>query len=465
MSIVHSGCTKIIEMKKSSLKNKFDYIVIGAGSAGVRFSRLMSSKGKKVCIIEKSRVGGTCVIRGCVPKKLYVYASNFSDQMYDAESFGWKIPGRATHNWSKLVQSKNKEIQRLNEIYIRNLSKVGVTIIQEEASFHSKNSIILKQSGRILQAKKIIISTGSTPVIPNIPGKELAISSDQFFEMKQLPQNISIVGSGYIALEFAFLLANLNYKVSLIIRKKTILNEFDSDIGKKILESATRKKIKIYDERTVHALSKKNKSIIMHTNKGTVASQLVIFATGRTPCVHSLDLEKAGVQLTKNHSIKVNALSQTTNKNIFALGDVTNRKNLTPVAIREAVYLVDYLTTGSKKTLNYNRIASAIFTQPEVGHIGLGEQDLQNKKIKYKVLQTEFRPMKYSFSKKINPVFIKVLYQPQTENIFGIIYIGEGAAEIIQSLALAFAKKVTLQDLRNTVPVHPTSSEELITLV
>lgn len=301
--------------------------------------------------------------------------------------------------------------------------------------------------------------------MPNIPGKELAISSDQFFEMKQLPKQISIVGSGYIALEFAFLLANLRYEVSLLIRKKTILNEFDQDIGKRILASAIRKKIKIYDERTVHALSKKNKSIQIHTNKGKISSQLVIFATGRIPFIQSLDIEKAGVKLTKQHSIKVNRLSQTTNKNIFALGDVTNRKNLTPVAIREAVYLVDYLTKGNKKTLNYEKIASAIFTQPEVGHIGLGENDLQKKKIKYKVLQTEFRPMKYSFSKKINPVFIKVLYQEKTEKIFGLIYIGEGAAEIIQSLALAFSKNLTLNDLRNTVPVHPTSSEELITLV
>lgn len=454
-------------MKKpvTKKKNIYDYIVIGAGSAGVRFSRLMSSKGKKVCIIEKSRVGGTCVIRGCVPKKLYVYASNFTDQMHDAESFGWKIPRSATHSWGKLVQNKDKEIQRLNEIYIRNLIKAGVTIIQDQASFYSKNSVILKQSKKILHAIKIIITTGSTPAMPNIPGKELAISSDQFFEMKQLPKQISIVGSGYIALEFAFLLANLRYEVSLLIRKKTILNEFDQDIGKRILASAIRKKIKIYDERTVHALSKKNKSIQIHTNKGKISSQLVIFATGRIPFIQSLDIEKAGVKLTKQHSIKVNRLSQTTNKNIFALGDVTNRKNLTPVAIREAVYLVDYLTKGNKKTLNYEKIASAIFTQPEVGHIGLGENDLQKKKIKYKVLQTEFRPMKYSFSKKINPVFIKVLYQEKTEKIFGLIYIGEGAAEIIQSLALAFSKNLTLNDLRNTVPVHPTSSEELITLV
>ena len=452
-------------MKKTSLKNKFDYIVIGAGSAGVRFSRLMSSKGKKVCIIEKSRVGGTCVIRGCVPKKLYVYASNFSDQMYDAESFGWKIPGRATHNWSKLVQSKNKEIHRLNQIYIRNLTKAGALIIEEEAKFISSNAVQLQRSKTILKAKKIIITTGSTPSLPNIPGKELAISSDQFFELKKLPKKISIVGSGYIALEFAFLLRNLNYDVSLIIRKKTILNEFDPDIGYRILESAKRKKIKIYDERSVVSLSKKNKSIQIKTTKGSVGSNLVIFATGRAPCIQGLNLDKAGVVVTKVGSIKVNKYSQTSNKNIFALGDVTNRKNLTPVAIREAVYLVNYLTKQTKQSLNYNKIASAVFTQPEVGHIGYGEHELQQKKIKYKVLQTQFRPMKYSFSKKDNPVFIKVLYRPTTEEILGIIYIGEGAAEIIQSIAIAFSKKFTLNDLRLTVPVHPTSAEELVTLV
>jgi glutathione reductase (NADPH) len=447
------------------MKKKYDYIVVGAGSAGVRFARLMATKGYKVCILEKSRVGGTCVIRGCVPKKLYVYASNFKDYFSDATSFGWRISKEPTHNWSKLFSSKNKEIARLNKIYIKNLERVGVTIIQEEGSFYNSNSIVLKKSKKIISAKKFIISTGSTPSMPNIPGRELAINSDQFFEMKKIPKNISIVGSGYIALEFAFLLKNLNYNVNLIVRKKTILNEFDKDIGTKILQSAIRKKINIYDESSVQSLAKKGKSIVVMTNKKKITTNLVIFATGRVPCIQSLGLEKAKVKLTRHGAIKVNALSQTSNKNIFALGDVTNRKNLTPVAIREAVYLVNYLTTKKKQTLNYDKIASGIFTQPEVGHIGLGENDLQKRNINYKILQTEFKPLKYAFSNKNNPVFIKVLYQPKTEKIFGIIYIGESAAEIIQSLAISFAKTFTLNDLRNTVPVHPTSSEELVTLV
>jgi glutathione reductase (NADPH) len=447
------------------MRNTFDYIVIGAGSAGVRFARLMSNQGKKVCIVEKSRVGGTCVIRGCVPKKLYVYASNFTDQLSDATSFGWNLGGVAKHDWGTLVANKNKEIDRLNQIYIRNLSKAGVLIIEDEARFVSSNSVQLQNSQRILQAKKIIITTGSTPSMPDIPGKELAISSDQFFELRKLPKKISIVGSGYIALEFAFLLRNLHYDVSLIIRKKTILNEFDPDIGARILESAKRKKIKIYDERSVVALVKKNKNIQIKTTKGMIASNLVIFATGRVPCIQGLQLDNAGVKVTKAGSIKVNKYSQTSNKNIFALGDVTNRKNLTPVAIREAVYLVNHLTKKTKQTLHYHKIASAVFTQPEVGHIGYGEHELQRKQIQYKILQTQFRPMKYSFSKKENPVFIKVLYRPVTEEILGIIYIGESAAEIIQSIAIAFSKKFTLNDLRLTVPVHPTSAEELVTLV
>ena len=224
----------------------------------------------------------------------------------------------------------------------------------------------------------------------------MAINSDQFFEMKKIPKNISIVGSGYIALEFAFLLKNLNYNVNLIVRKKTILNEFDKDIGTKILQSAIRKKINIYDESSVQSLTKKGKSIVVVTNKKKITTDLVIFATGRVPSIQNLGLEKAKVKLTKHGAIKVNALSQTSNKNIFALGDVTNRKNLTPVAIREAVYLVNYLTTKKKQTLNYDKIASGIFTQPEVGHIGLGENDLQKRSINYKILQTEFKPLKLS---------------------------------------------------------------------
>ena len=446
------------------MQDKFDFIVIGAGSGGVRFARLMASKGKKVCIIEKSKVGGTCVIRGCIPKKLYVYASNFSDYFFDSINFGWKINTTPTHNWNKLVIQKNKEINRLNKIYINNLKKVGVVIVQDHASFISSNKIYLKKVKKIIQAKNIIIATGSTPSMPEIPGKHLAINSDQFFEMKKLPKKISIVGSGYIALEFAFLLKNLNYDVSLIIRKKTVLNEFDPDIGQRILNSARSKKIKIYDESTVQSIKKYKKGLLVSTNKNNINTDLVIFAIGRVPNIHSMNLHSAKIKLTSQQAIKVNMLSQTSNKNVFALGDVTNRKNLTPVAIREAVHLVNYFLYKNKKYLDYDKIASAIFTQPEVGSIGLGENDLKKRNIKYKILQTEFKPLKYAFSKKINKVFIKVLYQPKTEKIFGIIYIGESAAEIIQSIAVSFAKNFTLSDLRNTIPVHPTSSEELVTL-
>ena len=447
------------------MQDKFDFIVIGAGSGGVRFARLMASKGKKVCIIEKSKVGGTCVIRGCIPKKLYVYASNFSDYFSDSINFGWKINTTPTHNWTKLVIQKNKEINRLNKIYINNLKKVGVVIVQDHASFISSNKIYLKKVKKIIQAKNIIIATGSTPSMPEIPGKHLAINSDQFFEMKKLPKKISIVGSGYIALEFAFLLKNLNYDVSLIIRKKTVLNEFDPDIGQRILNSARSKKIKIYDESTVQSIKKNKKGLLVSTNKNNINTDLIIFAIGRVPNIHSLNLHSAKIKLTTQQAIKVNTLSQTSNKNVFALGDVTNRKNLTPVAIREAVYLVNYFLYKQKKYLDYDKVASAIFTQPEVGSIGLGENDLKKRNIKYKILQTEFKPLKYAFSKKINKVFIKVLYHPKTEKIFGIIYIGESAAEIIQSIAVSFAKNFTLSDLRNTIPVHPTSSEELVTLV
>lgn len=447
------------------MQDKFDFIVIGAGSGGVRFARLMASKGKKVCIIEKSKVGGTCVIRGCIPKKLYVYASNFSDYFSDSINFGWKINTTPTHNWTKLVIQKNKEINRLNKIYINNLKKVGVVIVQDHASFISSNKIYLKKVKKIIQAKNIIIATGSTPSMPEIPGKHLAINSDQFFEMKKLPKKISIVGSGYIALEFAFLLKNLNYDVSLIIRKKTVLNEFDPDIGQRILNSARSKKIKIYDESTVQSIKKNKKGLLVSTNKNNINTDLIIFAIGRVPNIHSLNLHSAKIKLTSQQAIKVNTLSQTSNKHIYALGDVTNRKNLTPVAIREAVHLVNYFLYKNKKYLDYDKIASAIFTQPEVGSIGLGENDLKKRNIKYKILQTEFKPLKYAFSKKINKVFIKVLYQPKTEKIFGIIYIGESAAEIIQSIAVSFAKNFTLSDLRNTIPVHPTSSEELVTLV
>ena len=447
------------------MKKQYDFIVIGAGSGGVRFARLMASTGKKVCIIENSRVGGTCVIRGCVPKKLYVYASNFNDFVFDAKTYGWNV-GKSNHNWKTLVQKKNREISRLNKIYIKNLKKAGVEIIQDHGSFISSKRILLKRAKKIINAKKIIVATGSKPNYPNIPGSKIGISSDQFFELKKLPKNISIVGSGYIALEFAFLLKNLNYEVNLIIRKKTVLNDFDPDIGKRVLYYAAKKGIKIFSESSLKEIKKSGTKISVITNKKTIKTNLLIYAIGRSPNVESLKLENTKIKLDKKSAIKVNQNSRSNDHQVYAIGDVTNRKNLTPVAIREAMILFDHIR-GKKPhlKLDYNKVASAIFTQPEVGSVGYGENDLIKLKKKYKVLTTEFGPLKYSFMKnKKSKVFIKVMYEPKSEKVLGLIYIGEGAAEIIQSLAIAFQKGLYLNDLKQTVPVHPTSSEELVTI-
>ena len=448
------------------MKKQYDYIVVGAGSGGVRFARLMASHGKKVCIVENNRIGGTCVIRGCVPKKLYVYASNFSDHLTDAKVFGWAI-AKSKHNWINLVEKKNKEISRLNKIYINNLKKAGVDIIHDHGSFVSSNSLLLKKRKKIIQSKQIIIATGSIPNYPNIPGSEHGISSDIFFELKKIPKKVSIVGSGYIALEFAFLLKNLNYDVDLIFRKKTILNEFDSDIGKRVLNYAIKKGIKVFSETSLKKIKKNAKKTIIFTNKKTIKTDLLIYAIGRTPNVQTLNLKNTKVTIDKNHAIKVNKNSRSKDKNIYAIGDVTNRKNLTPVAIREAVVLFNFLSGKKNKLkLDYNKVASAIFTQPEVGSIGYGENDLIKLNIKYKVLVTEFNPLKYSFYKnKKSKVFIKIMYDPRSEKVLGIIYIGESAAEIIQSLAISFQKNLYLDDLKQTIPVHPTSSEELVTII
>ena len=442
----------------------YDYIVIGAGSGGVRFARLMASDGKKVCIIENSQVGGTCVIRGCVPKKLYVYASNFNDYLTDAKSFGWKL-GKCKHDWKNLVSKKNKEISRLNKIYIKNLKKAGVTIFQDHASFQNSNTVFLKKLKKNLKGKKIIIATGSRPNYPKIPGSNFGISSDEFFELKQLPKIISIVGSGYIALEFAFLLKNLGYAINLIIRKKTILNEFDPDIGQRILQSAKKKGIKVFEATSLKEVRKKGNFLEVKTSKKTIKTNLLIYAIGRSPNLSTLNLSRTKAKI-KNNAIAVNKNSKTHDSNIFAIGDVTNRKNLTPVAIREAMILFDYLRNKKNRySLDYNKVASAIFTQPEVGSIGFGENDLIRLRKKYKVLSTEFSPLKYAFQKnKKNKVFIKAMYEPKTEKVLGIIYIGDAAAEIIQSLAIPFTKGMYLSDIKQTVSVHPTSSEELITI-
>lgn len=448
------------------MKKQYDYIVLGAGSGGVRFARLMASHGKNVCIVENNRIGGTCVIRGCVPKKLYVYASNFNDHLTDAKVFGWTVT-KSKHNWKSLVEKKNKEISRLNKIYINNLKKAGVDIIYDHGSFVSSNRLLLKKRKKIIKAKKIIIATGSIPNYPNIPGSEHGISSDIFFELKKLPKKVSIVGSGYIAVEFAFLLKNLNYDVDLIFRKKTILNEFDSDIGSRVLSYAIRKGIKVFSETSLKKIKKIAKKTVIFTNKKTIKTDLLIYAIGRTPNVQTLNLKNTKIKLDKNYAIKVNKNSRSKDKNIYAIGDVTNRKNLTPVAIREAVILFNFLS-GKKISLklDYKKVASAIFTQPEVGSIGYGENDLKKLNTKYKILITEFNPLKYSFYKdKKSKVFIKIMYEPRSEKVLGIIYIGESAAEIIQSLAIVFQKNLYLDDLKQTIPVHPTSSEELVTMI
>lgn len=450
-------------MSNKTSNNNYDLIVIGAGSGGVRAARIAANYGAKVAIIESVRVGGTCVLRGCVPKKLLVYGSHFAKEIEDSEGFGWKI-NSFMHDWSKLISNKDKELDRLNKIYLNLLSKVK--IINGFAKIISNNEV--QVNGEILSTNSILIAVGGKSYMPDIQGKELCINSDAALDLNKFPTSIVINGGGYIALEFAGIFASFGANVTLVYRGKNILRGFDSDISKLITEELKSLKIKLLTETEIISVSKTSSGLLTKLSSGKeVNSDEVMYATGRVPNTKDLGLEKVGIETGSIGEIMVDDNNETNIKNIFAIGDVTNRINLTPVAIAEGQIFSDNLFGSTNKKCDYSNVASAVFTQPAIGVVGLSEEE--GKKLLAEdggisIFKTSFKPMKQTLGGRDTKIFIKMIVANKDNKVIGIHGIGDDMPEIIQICAVAIKAGATKDDFDNTMGIHPTAAEELVTL-
>lgn len=442
-----------------------DLFVIGAGSGGVRAARIAAGYGAKVAIAESFRIGGTCVIRGCVPKKLMVYASRFADDFEDAAGFGWQV-GPVHFDWPTLVAAKEKEITRLSAIYQTNLDKAGVEIIQTRATVTGPHEVRLDNTGKTIRARKILIATGGTPVIePKIPGLEFAISSNEIFDLKEFPKRLLIVGSGYIAVEFASLFARLGSEVTLAFRAENVLRSFDTDLQKGLSAALQHAGVKIRACLLPSAIHKSGQGLQVTFANGSRADfDQVMVATGRRPVTRGLGLESAGVALGSDGSIKVDEFAASSCPSIHAVGDVTNRVNLTPVAIREGHAFADNVFGGGNVRIDYDIIPTAVFTTPEIGTIGLSEAHALARYKEVDIYHSAFRPMKATLSGRDEKTMMKIIVDATTDRVLGVHIMGHDAGEMVQLLGISMQLGAKKADFDATMAVHPTAAEELVTM-
>jgi glutathione reductase (NADPH) len=447
----------------------YDLFVIGAGSGGVRAARLTALAGKRVAIAEEFRVGGTCVIRGCVPKKFMVMASDFAHQFHTAEGYGWTV--EASFDWPKFLQAKDVEIARLSGIYAANLGKAGVDLVNGRAVFRDAHTVeVTHRDGgepKTITAEKILIATGGRPWMPDkLEGIEHAITSEEAFHLPELPKRIMIAGGGYIAVEFAGIFAGLGVETTLIYRGPNILRGFDDDVRAHLAGEIEKRGIKVILGCQHQKIEKTDTGLVSHLENGMVLEHdVVMFATGRVPHVKGLGLETAGVALNDTGAIKVDELSRTTADNIWAIGDVTDRMNLTPVAIREAVAFHETVYRDNPQHFDYEAVATAVFSQPPVGVVGLSESEARHScSAGVDVYATRFRPMKYAFTGSDERVLMKLVVDAASQKVVGVHIVGPEAPEMIQLAAIAVKAGLTKAQWDATCAVHPTMAEELVTL-
>ncbi len=439
----------------------FDLFVIGAGSGGVRAGRIASGLGARVAIAEEYRVGGTCVIRGCVPKKLFVYASHFAQDFEDAAGFGWQI-GERSFSWQTLIANKDKEIDRLNGLYVTTLKNAGVTTFNERATIKDKNTVVLAD-GKEVSAEKILIATGGTPFKPDIPGIEHAITSNEAFHLDEFPKRVLVSGAGYIAVEFAAIFNGLGANVELAYRRDMVLRGFDDDLRSRLEHEMKSQGIKVHLHTQIDKIEKCEDGLNVTFHHGDVSQfDAVFYATGRTPNTAGLGLENAGVKLAANGSIPVNEYSRTNVPNIFAVGDVTDRIALTPVAIKEghAFALTEY--ANNPTSAEHDNVASAVFSQPPIATVGPTETEAKEKYGEIDVYVSDFKPMKYTLGGRDERAFIKMIVDPKTDKVIAAHMIGPDAPEIIQGVAIAVKNGLTKAQFDSTVAIHPSSAEEFV---
>ncbi|BBF92414.1 glutathione-disulfide reductase [Blastochloris tepida] len=441
-----------------------DLFVIGAGSGGVRAARIAAGYGAKVMVAEEFRVGGTCVIRGCVPKKLLVYAARFAHEFEDAAAFGWSL-GEPAHDWAALIAAKDREIARLEKIYRANLERAGVTVIAERAVFADDHTVLLKGSGRRIRARHILIATGAHPIRPVFPGCALAATSNEAFDLDRLPRRVVVQGGGYIALEFAGIFKGLGAEVTVVHRGERVLRGFDEDVRLAIQKEMKTRGIRFRLGETIRAAARADAGVRVELASGDdIEADLLMAATGRMPNTSGLGLENTGVALDPRGAVAVDAFSRTSVPHIFAVGDVTGRVALTPVAIREGHAVADALFGGRREAVDYGAIPTAVFTEPEIGTVGATEAEARAGGAPIDIYKTSFRPMKATLSGRESKVFMKLVVDGATDRVLGIHIIGEAAAEMVQCLAIAVKMGAKKTDFDATMALHPSAAEELVTL-
>jgi glutathione reductase (NADPH) len=442
-----------------------DLFVIGGGSGGVRAARIAAGHGARVAVAEEYRMGGTCVIRGCVPKKLFVIGSHIHDEIEDAAGFGWTIPP-VSFDWKTLVANKDREIARLEGIYTSNVEKSGAAVLKTRAVFEDAHTLRLAD-GKTVTARYILIATGGAPNHGlAIPGIEHVISSNEAFHLAELPRRIVIQGGGYIALEFAGIFAGYGSDVTVVYRGDNVLRGFDEDVRSHVRAEMEKQGITILTGCTVSKVDRHGKEFTTHLSNGSsIASEQVMFAIGRHPNVANLGLENAGVAINpRNGGIAVDGWSKTSVPSIYAIGDVTHRHNLTPVAIREGHAFADTVFGKRPVQVDHAIIPTAVFSQPEVGTVGLTEAEARAQFSRVDIYKTDFKPIKATMSGRDTRILMKLVVDGSTDRVLGCHIVGDAAAEIIQAVAIAVKMKATKADFDATFALHPTAAEELVTM-
>lgn len=443
----------------------YDLFVIGAGSGGVRAARVSAAYGAKVAIAEEHKVGGTCVIRGCVPKKLLVYGSHFAEDIHDAGRFGWNLPGEPEFDWPTLRDNVLSEVDRLNGLYINTLESHDVEIIHERATVAGPDAVTLA-SGKTVTAKYILVATGAWPFKPDFPGADLAISSNEVFHLETFPKRVLIAGAGYIANEFAGIFNEFSCQVTLINRSDVILRQYDESIRDRLLRISLRKGIDFRFHAEFASIGKNDDGSlhVAMSNHSPLDVDIVMIATGRMPRTDGLGLETAGVELDDKGAIKVDEYSKTNVDSVYAVGDVTNRVQLTPVAIREGQAFAETVFKDNPTTVDYRYIPSAVFSYPPLAAVGMTESEARNTLGSVKIYTSDFRAMKNVLAGRDERALYKMVCDGETDKVVGLHMIGPESAEILQAAAVAVKAGLTKADFDDVVALHPTMAEELVLL-
>ncbi|RIJ15511.1 glutathione-disulfide reductase [Henriciella mobilis] len=447
----------------------YDLFVIGAGSGGVRAARIAAQSGAKVAIAEEYRIGGTCVIRGCVPKKFMVYASDYGRKVEEARNYGWDVEMKG-FDFPKFMSNLHAEVDRLSGIYLRNLANAGVDVFEERAEMKDANTVVLKESGKTFTVDKILIATGGAPWRPSpedLPGVEHTITSNEIFHLEKLPRHIVIAGGGYIACEFAHVFAGLGVETCLVYRGDTVLNGFDWDVRTAVHEGLKEAGVRVITQTVFDRIEKTDGECpyeVHLTNDTRLKADVVMMAVGRRAATDGLGCDAAGVKLDEKGSVIVDDASRTSVPNIFAVGDVTDRIQLTPVAIREGHAFADTVFGDKDWSFEHDNVASGVFTQPEVGTVGMTEAEARKAFKHVDIYKTQFRPMKVAMLERKERVLMKLVVKADDQRVVGVHIVSPEAAEMIQMIAIAVKMGVTKQQFDATCAVHPTIAEEIVTM-